>query len=61
MGWIPELMVYPHKIGDIYGKKNLKVPTQNTALPKSEESFLKAVNSIMKIREVIRRSGIVGA
>ena len=22
----PEMLVYTHKVGDIYGKKNLKVP-----------------------------------
>ena len=28
-GYDPELLVYKHKIGPIYGKKNPKVPTQN--------------------------------
>ena len=52
MGMDPELMVYRHKIGDIYGKKNLKAHAKYST-SKSEESFLKAVNSIMKIREPI--------
>ena len=43
-GLDPELMVYRHKIGDIYGKKNLKVPHAKYSTSKKVKNLIQSLN-----------------
>lgn len=42
-GLDPEMLVYTHKIGDVYGKKNLKVPHAKYSTSKRAKNLLKPV------------------
>jgi len=40
-GLDPEMLVYTHKVGDIYGKKNLKVPHAKYTISKRASKLMK--------------------
>ena len=57
-GLDPELMVYRHKIGDIYGKKNLKVPHAKYSTSKKVKNLFKGSKSTIKSKHSNIRSSI---
>ena len=52
-GYDPELLVYKHKIGPIYGKKNLKVPHAKYSISKRASKLMKNKQQYEDLRNCI--------